>query len=755
MAMTNTLALADDKRATIEFSPLEAVVDPGNRMISYPGMESIKVGGFTLPVLRTSISLEPGEHAADFAFQVLAKTEVGQVSAIAPTDLPTSESPERIESILGATASGFPGTKHVDVLGVYTRAGQRYLELVFYPAIVAGNGVVAVAEQIELSVGGRSIGRADMISQGSLPTECTYDRPDRAAAAEFGPKYLIVGAQGFLPVLSRLAEYRRACGYQAELVSIETILAGYSGRDAAEQLREYLKDYHSGGGLYVLLAGDESLLPVRYAYYYNAYAPVELDVLQICDLYFADVTGQWDVDNDGVWGERTHDEADLVPELLVGRLPCSDSLEFERYIDNLIAYETNAGGSDRSWLTRSFFYSSDEMRDYETAGQHEYIARAYPSTFGIDTTLAIEQSSGADLSPQNLDGAQLPSAMADGYGIVNVIAHGRADGYVLRSAGYNNWPKVYMLTAGQSGGHGCFDSTLETGRPGFWYSLACDNGGFDEDQAPFAGGRSMVQHLIGAADGAVGMVAYSRWGWVGSSHLLQKAFFDSLFARPDRPAVEAMYASKQALPYYRDLVLGQNYFGDPALRVYTAIPTDLIVACERTDEHLTVRVTASGAAVDNALITIVDHVGGIVRQTVTGADGRADFEGLPGNAVFTAGVVKPGHTVSVSELAPSIVTDVGDDENVTVPNVFHLQQNYPNPFNPSTRIGFSLPERAHVTLRVFNLLGQEVQTLVEADFAAGTHETVWQADSRLASGVYFYRLDAGPFSAVKKMILLQ
>jgi hypothetical protein len=88
------------------------------------------------------------------------------------------------------------------------------------------------------------------------------------------------------------------------------------------------------------------------------------------------------------------------------------------------------------------------------------------------------------------------------------------------------------------------------------------------------------------------------------------------------------------------------------------------------------------------------------------------------------------------------------------PTMFSLSQNYPNPFNPTTTIGYALPRRSRVTLSVFNLLGQKVTTLVEGEVEAGYHETVFDA-SRLASGVYFYRLETSGFVETRKLLLVR
>jgi hypothetical protein len=85
---------------------------------------------------------------------------------------------------------------------------------------------------------------------------------------------------------------------------------------------------------------------------------------------------------------------------------------------------------------------------------------------------------------------------------------------------------------------------------------------------------------------------------------------------------------------------------------------------------------------------------------------------------------------------------------------FALFQNYPNPFNPSTKVEFSVPKSTFVTVKVFNLLGEEVATLASQEFHAGRYTVDWNASSA-PSGVYFYRLTAGSFVDTKKMLLLR
>lgn len=89
-----------------------------------------------------------------------------------------------------------------------------------------------------------------------------------------------------------------------------------------------------------------------------------------------------------------------------------------------------------------------------------------------------------------------------------------------------------------------------------------------------------------------------------------------------------------------------------------------------------------------------------------------------------------------------------------VPAHFVLDQNYPNPFNPTTKIAYALPVTSPVRLAVYNAYGREVATLVQGTVPAGRHEVTFES-ARLASGVYFYRLEAGPFTAVRRMLFVK
>ena len=99
------------------------------------------------------------------------------------------------------------------------------------------------------------------------------------------------------------------------------------------------------------------------------------------------------------------------------------------------------------------------------------------------------------------------------------------------------------------------------------------------------------------------------------------------------------------------------------------------------------------------------------------------------------------------------LTDIKQEKNI--PTQYNVSQNYPNPFNPSTKIQYTLPVEGNVILKIYNILGKEVKTLIANEYrTAGSHTVTFDAHD-LPSGVYFYRLQAGNIISVKKMILLK
>lgn len=152
-------------------------------------------------------------------------------------------------------------------------------------------------------------------------------------------------------------------------------------------------------------------------------------------------------------------------------------------------------------------------------------------------------------------------------------------------------------------------------------------------------------------------------------------------------------------------------------------------------------------------------------EMTNGQDGMIAINVTPAdNKIFFVVAATPGHFRGNQIYSYRIkihkgITGVEDEELTGIPEEFALQQNYPNPFNPETTIRFELPQASDVNLIIYNLQGQLVRKLVSETREAGFHEIVWDARDdvgrSMPSGVYLYRIQAGAFMEVRKLMLLR
>ncbi len=331
---------------------------------------------------------------------------------------------------------------------------------------------------------------------------------------------------------------------------------------------------------------------------------------------------------------------------------------------------------------------------------------------------------------------------------------------MVRSANYGDWPASLIITGPPAGYHGSITNIESNHKTSLYYSLSCNVGGYELDSADGEPSDwSLVERLIAReASGAVGMVAYSRWGWVYSSYHLQQAFTANLYGQAAGNPAQAMYNSWIDYPYYRDLIYGQNYFGDPALKIYTDIPKRIEVIVPQSLDGHHIHLSSKGDPVAGATVTI--EIGGVILESgLTDENGiYAVDNDLIEEEEYIITASKSGYTVFRNSYFPGLTLDVDDDDNM-LPAKFELNQNYPNPFNPATNIGYTLPYRADVIFEIFNILGQMVKSIEISDQVPGQHTIIWDGTDmngqETASGIYFYRLSAGEFRQTRKMVLLR
>jgi hypothetical protein len=584
-------------------------------------------------------------------------------------------------------------------------------------------------------------------------------------------QYLIVTSPTLAQSFQPLADWKTKKGVRACVVSIDTILANYSGRDNAEKLRNFLLGAYGRGTVWVLLGGDEDVIPVRYAYPTNTSSVPSYPNQQICDLYFSDVDGQWDLDNDGVWGEPQQDSPDIYPDLFVGRIPVGDPAEADAFVEKLISYEKNPGGGTFDYLTRALWVSSDQMRDWDGGiGQHGLLAAGIPSSFSQDLISLIESPSGAAENPIGPDGVTCVNQMNQAWGIIGILAHGKSSGFVAKSNLTNGSPKSWVLTyAGDGDGQGHMTNLGNHGQYGIMYSIACSQGAIDVDKYPYMGGEPCMAEFypLASQKGGVAFLGNTRWGWVGVSYLLFEEFIQNLFdenLNHHLGVAEAL--SRCAYPGYRDIDYGHNLFGDPEMQVWTQTPAALsVIHPEQVTlgkQSVALSVSSQGGGVDQARVCMTLRGKTIFLGQTDQNGGISCNLDLDDVGEMSLVVTKPNYVPYVDSVTITLAAGVDDDEADAGMLSFELGQNHPNPFNPVTSIQYTVDSRQtarSTSLRIYNVLGQRVRTLVNEEKKPGRYRVLWDGrddqGSEVSSGIYFYILQNGEDRETKKRVLIR
>jgi hypothetical protein len=178
----------------------------------------------------------------------------------------------------------------------------------------------------------------------------------------------------------------------------------------------------------------------------------------------------------------------------------------------------------------------------------------------------------------------------------------------------------------------------------------------------------------------------------------------------------------------------------PGVKLYT----DTVIVTSTITPNPSVGSFAITYPTGNKLVAFPDSLN--VRVTVNNV--------TPGAYTMTVTAKGPNGTPVHQRTVSITVTGATSITNEEVPTSFNLEQNYPNPFNPVTKIGYSVAKQSNVKITVFNILGKEITTYKSENQVPGNYNVIFNA-SNLSTGVYYYKIEAGDFTDVKKMILIK
>ncbi len=427
-----------------------------------------------------------------------------------------------------------------------------------------------------------------------------------------GFDYLIITADSLKPYFDKLKRWKLKKGLNTKIRTIEWINANYSGRDIQERIRNYIKEVVKDSGVtWVLLGGDTDIIPDRKAFAMPCsafYHPRE-DSLP-ADLYYADIDGSWDEDNDGIFGEL-EDSIDLYPDVFIGRAPVRTGEEAETFVNKLITYETCP---DTTYQKDFLFLGEILWNNPYTdggIGKDRIDSLWIPDGYNITK---LYQSRG------NENPTSVIREIEKGKGLINHDGHGWIN---IMSVGEGYLRNEDMLSLRNSSKYGVI------------FSIGCWTGAFDYDCI----GEAFVRNPNG---GGVGYIGNSSYGWgspgnpgFGYSDVFDERFYKEIFEESRRHIGEALAFTKASfIPFsyqknvYRWHQYQLNLLGDPEMVIWLNNPATMEVMTSdsiTTDQLLHIYVEHEEVPLSNVTVTLTTD-DSIYTKVTTNDFGEAEIE---------------------------------------------------------------------------------------------------------------------------------
>ncbi|MGB9742733.1 MAG: C25 family cysteine peptidase [candidate division WOR-3 bacterium] len=592
---------------TITFSPAELSFTVAN---GFDVVQMRNAGAITepgkpaLPVVPVNVVIPANARVTGIEVVPLAGEELAGSYRIHPAQEPVVLSAKRMPEFVPpdrqiySSAEPFPGALYDWNGYTGTMMGWRVCGFAVYPLVYQpASGKLTFYHRVEVRVHydeGRVVPPALTARQlqafapavasvvvnpedvnGWAPPQRLSDNPDC--------DYAIITSASLASSFQTLASWRTKKGFYTRIFRTDSINILYPGRDLQEKIRNFIIDYWTNHGLiYVLLAGDNSIVPAR-----RARCVVENETGDIpADLYYGDLQWSWDGNRNNIFGEMSGDTVDLFYDLFIGRASVDNATQVNTFTNKTLYYEKTPTVDylQRMLLPYVMLFSS---QNYSGRVVSETIASRTPAGW-TDAYIANPTTT-----------TPMRDSINRGYHFCHVAAHGDDYGFYTESG-----LTIYSTTTAS----GQTNST----RPVILNSIACISGNFEAEDC-------LAEALMNNANGgAVATIMNSRYGWgtppsMGPSEKLDVMFYDYYFIGDTVEIGRNHCSSKNVYGYlaqsqavWRWCYYELNLFGDPALPLWNGAPgtmtaqhRDTITTGAQTFE---VTVTSGGSPVVGARV---------------------------------------------------------------------------------------------------------------------------------------------------------
>jgi len=392
-----------------------------------------------------------------------------------------------------------------------------------------------------------------------------------------GYEYLMIVEESKIPIWETLADLYEGRGISVSIKSVSQITASQTGQDEQEKIRNYIiAAYESNPLRYVLLGGDVDVIPHRGFYVSMGYGGETDDDIP-ADMYYSCLDGNWNYDGDEYWGEPQ--EADLVPELAIGRICYNSDEEIINQINKIFMYQV-APVEDHvksvdfigEWLWDGPTWGGDYMDEMiGGSSMHGYTTAGVPTDWDITTLYDRTNGYSDSWGP-----TQVRPILSAGANLVNHLGHS-ATTYNMRLS--NNQVTQTSIT-----------NDGVTGNYSIYFTQGCYAGSFDNrgTNPNSYGADSITERFTALPTSAAGMISHSRYGWGvqgstnGASQYFHREYIDALFGENIYELGYALVDSKiDNIPFITGsavmhwVTYETNLFGCPVTNVWTDTPQDL------------------------------------------------------------------------------------------------------------------------------------------------------------------------------------
>ena len=413
-------------------------------------------------------------------------------------------------------------------------------------------------------------------------------------------EYLIITNEAMKPVLQTLADWKTEKGVPAAVRTVEFIEQNYPfGVDRAERVRMFVRDaYTQWGTLWVLLAGDTPVIPVRYAHT-TFFGGAELAT----DLYYSDLDRGWNADGDSLFGEgfidiyTPGDELDLYPDVYVGRAPIENPSQAQIFVDKQLLYAVNpaAGYLCKGLFFAEVLFPQDWQQGQSIASDGATIAEhAISRLSGCIQPTRLYENYTAFPGALPLTKQAVVDSMNAGYNLLHHVGHGYRNSMSCGDAALNN-PDVVAL-------HNLPKVS------GLLYAINCTSAALDFESIS-------EEFLLASGGGAACVIGSTNYDFPATGDGYQNEFYNLMFQDGFTRIGEAQGLSKVPFIGFSNFDNVQRWtqmtllmFGDPEMRLWTEEPVALSVSHPASltlrDTTVTVGVQRGGQPLPNATVCL-------------------------------------------------------------------------------------------------------------------------------------------------------